>query len=137
MTSRISLVLALCAAAPALAQPAPRPPAPRSPAPRPAAAPAAVPDDLAAFDRDLDTLFAAGGLTADQVHPRAGAARFLDEEAVALTAPDVGRAWITHGRTCCQGRARILCLRGHERNSSLNAGLRACDRNVTAAGHVS
>ncbi|HEX3473895.1 MAG TPA: TolC family protein [Kofleriaceae bacterium] len=71
MTSRISLVLALCAAAPALAQPAPRPPAPRPPAPRPAAAPAAAPDDLAAFDRDLDTLFAAGGLTAEQAASRA------------------------------------------------------------------
>ena len=73
MTSRISLVLALCAAAPALAQPAPRPPAPRPPAPRPAA-PATVPDDLAAFDRDLDTLFAAGGLTADQAAARAATA---------------------------------------------------------------
>jgi outer membrane protein TolC len=74
MTSRISLVLALCAAAPALAQPAPRQPAPRPQPPRPAAAPAAVPDDLAAFDHDLDTLFAAGGLTADQAASRAGTA---------------------------------------------------------------
>jgi outer membrane protein TolC len=69
MISRISLVLWLCAAAPAFAQPVPRP-APRPPAP----GPAAVPDDLAAFDRDLDTLFAAGGLTAEQAASRAGTA---------------------------------------------------------------
>ncbi len=77
MTSRITLVLGLCAAAPVFAQPAPRPPAPRPPAPRPAAAPAApaaVPDDLAAFDHDLDTLFSGGGLTSDQAASRAGAA---------------------------------------------------------------
>lgn len=77
MTSRISLVLWLCAVTPAFAQPAPRPPAPRPPAPRPAAQPAAraaVPDDLAAFDRDLDTLFAGGGLTADQAAARAATA---------------------------------------------------------------
>ena len=82
MTSRISLVLWLCAVTPAFAQPGPRPPAPRPPAPRPPAprpaaapvAPAAVPDDLAAFDRDLDTLFAGGGLTADQAASRAQAA---------------------------------------------------------------
>src|SRR5215475_379866 len=75
MTSRISLVLWLCAATPALAQPAPRQPAPRQPAPRPtAAAPSAIPDDLAAFDHDLDTLFAAGGLTAEQAASRAGTA---------------------------------------------------------------
>jgi outer membrane protein TolC len=75
MTSRITLVLGLCAAAPAFGQPA-RPPAPRPPAPK-AAAPApkaAVPDDLAAFDRDLDTLFSGGGLTADQAAARAATA---------------------------------------------------------------
>jgi outer membrane protein len=77
-TSQISLVLWLCAAAPVLAQPAPRPPAPRPPAPRPTDAPspppAAVPAELAAFDRDLDTLFSAGGLTADQAASRAATA---------------------------------------------------------------
>jgi outer membrane protein TolC len=78
MTSRIMLVLGLglCAAAPALAQPA-RPPAPRPAAPRAAApspARAAVPDDLAAFDHDLDTLFSSGGLTADQAAARAATA---------------------------------------------------------------
>ncbi len=77
MTSRMTLVLGLCAAAPAFAQPASRPTAPRPTAPRPAAAPAAagaVPDDLAAFDHDLDTLFAGGGLTADQAAARAATA---------------------------------------------------------------
>jgi outer membrane protein TolC len=79
MTSRTSLVLWLCAATPAFAQPVPRPPAPRPPAPRPtaaapSAAPAAVPDELAAFDRDLDALFTGGGLTADQAASRAGTA---------------------------------------------------------------
>jgi outer membrane protein TolC len=78
MTSRTSLVLWLCAATPAFAQPAPGPPAPRPPAPRPtAAAPSAapaVPDDLAAFDRDLDALFAGGGLTAEQAASRAATA---------------------------------------------------------------
>jgi outer membrane protein len=78
MTSRISLALWLCAVTPAFAQPAPRQPVPRQPAPRPAAAPpaapAAVPDDLAAFDRDLDALFAGGGLTAEQAASRAGGA---------------------------------------------------------------
>jgi outer membrane protein TolC len=76
MTSRISLVLWLCAATPVLAQPAPRQPAPRPATPRPTAAapspaPAAVPDELAAFDRDLDALFAGGGLTAEQAAARA------------------------------------------------------------------
>src|SRR5947209_11016621 len=76
MTSRITLVLGLCAAAPAFAQPArpaaPRPTAPKAAAPSPA--PAAVPDDLAAFDHDLDTLFSGGGLTADQAAARAATA---------------------------------------------------------------
>lgn len=92
-------LLALLAAAPAFAQPAKPAPAPttkpaaptttkpaaptpaappataRRPAP-PAATPAAKPttDDLAEFDRDLDALFAQGGLTADQAASRAGAA---------------------------------------------------------------
>lgn len=66
------LVLCLCAAAaPAFAQPAPRPAA-QPPARPPAAAP--VPDDMAAFDHDLDALFATGGLTADQAAKRAAGA---------------------------------------------------------------
>ena len=80
MTLRISLFL-LCAAVPALAQPAPRPapgpaqrPAPRQPAAAPATVPGPTPDDLAAFDHDLDALFASGGLTADQAAARAGGA---------------------------------------------------------------
>lgn len=89
-------LLALLAAAPALAQPAKPAPTPTTkpaapatkpaaptttPTPPPATArrpapPAAKPaaDDLAEFDRDLDALFAQGGLTADQAASRAGAA---------------------------------------------------------------
>jgi len=85
MTSRISVVLSfgmLLAAAPVLAQPAAKQPAPRQPAPRapqptpaaPAAAPAAAADDLAAFERDVDALFAKGGLTSDQAAARAAGA---------------------------------------------------------------
>jgi outer membrane protein TolC len=90
MTSRISVVLSfgmLLAAAPVLAQPAakqpvakqpaPRQPAPRAPQPAPAApaaAPAAAADDLAAFERDVDALFAKGGLTSDQAAARAAGA---------------------------------------------------------------
>jgi outer membrane protein len=71
MTLRITLALSLVAATPALAQPAPKQPAPKQPAP--AAAPATA-DDMAAFDHDLDALFAAGGLTSDQAAARAGGA---------------------------------------------------------------
>jgi outer membrane protein len=87
MTSRITLAhslraatLALLATSPALAQPAPTRPAPRpagtSPAPAFKAPPAASPvtDDLAAFDKDLDALFAPAGLTSAQAASRAGAA---------------------------------------------------------------
>jgi outer membrane protein TolC len=73
MTLRKSLLLLLCAAAPASAQPANRPPAKQPPAARPATKPAA-PDDLGAFDRELDALFASGGLTADQAASRAAGA---------------------------------------------------------------
>jgi outer membrane protein TolC len=87
MTLRISLALSLLAATPAFAQPAskqpvpaprqpapaPRQPAPASKQPVPAAAPAAA-DDMAAFDHDLDALFATGGLTSDQAAGRAGGA---------------------------------------------------------------
>ena len=73
MTLRITLACSLLAATPVFAQPAPKPPAPKSPA-RPApTAPAAV-DDLAAFDHDLDALFATGGLTSDQAASRASGA---------------------------------------------------------------
>jgi outer membrane protein TolC len=75
MTLRTSLALLLLAAAPVAAQPAKQPaarqPAAKPPAPRPAA-PAA--DDMAAFEKDLDALFAQGGLTADQAASRAAAA---------------------------------------------------------------
>jgi outer membrane protein len=70
------LVLCLCAAAaPGFAQPAPRPAA-KPPAKPPVAAPAAapVPDDMAAFEHDLDALFATGGLTADSAAKRAAGA---------------------------------------------------------------
>ncbi|HUJ59194.1 MAG TPA: TolC family protein, partial [Kofleriaceae bacterium] len=56
MTHRFAFALTLLAAAPALAQPA-------QPVP---------PDDMAAFEKDLDALFTAGGLTADQAAARAG-----------------------------------------------------------------
>ncbi|HEU4728103.1 MAG TPA: TolC family protein [Kofleriaceae bacterium] len=80
MTVRISLVpwrsglsalpvVAALAAAPALAQPARQAP---KPPPKPAAAAPEVPDDMAAFEHDLDTLFGAGGLTSDQAAARAG-----------------------------------------------------------------
>lgn len=90
MTLRISLVLSLLLATPAFAQPASKQPAPKQPAPKqpapataaapgaPAAAPAAGPgvatDDPAGFDRDLDQLFATGGLTSDQAASRAAKA---------------------------------------------------------------
>jgi outer membrane protein TolC len=77
MTLRSTLLFWLCAATPAFAQPATRPPAARPPAARPAAAPAAAPavaDELAAFERELDQLFAAGGLTSDQAASRAAGA---------------------------------------------------------------
>lgn len=80
MTLRLSLVVSLLAAGPAFAQPAPKQPAPKQPAPkqpapRPAAAAApATVDDMAAFEQDLNALFAQGGLTASQAAARAGAA---------------------------------------------------------------
>jgi len=55
MKVRLSLLLTM-AAAPAFAQPA-------KPAPV---------DDMAAFEKDLDALFVAGGLTAEQAAARAG-----------------------------------------------------------------
>jgi len=66
MTLRITLALSLVAATPVLAQPAPKPASKQ---------PAAIPaDDLAAFDHDLDRLFATGGLTSEQAASRAGGA---------------------------------------------------------------
>jgi outer membrane protein TolC len=73
MTLRITLALSLVAAAPVFAQPAPPPPAPKPPAVKPPA-PAGAADDMAAFDHDLDQLFAAGGLTSDQAASRASGA---------------------------------------------------------------
>jgi len=60
MTLRLSLALTLLAVSPALAQPAPAP-----------AQPSAAADDMAAFEKELDALFSAGGLTADQAAQRA------------------------------------------------------------------
>lgn len=60
MTLRTSLAILLFASAPALAQPAK---APAAPAPAPSAT---TPDDMASFDKELDALFTAGGLTSDQ-----------------------------------------------------------------------
>ena len=89
MTLRISLahslpaLLAVLAATPVSAQPAAKQPAPKEPAPKQPApkqpapsAPAALAgaDDIAAFDKDLDALFSAGGLTSDQAASRAGGA---------------------------------------------------------------
>lgn len=66
MTLRLSLALILLAvvpaARPALAQPATAQPVAAEPAPA---------DDMAAFEKELDALFAAGGLTADQAAQRA------------------------------------------------------------------
>jgi outer membrane protein len=70
MNLRMLLALSLVAGT-AAAQPAPRP-APKQPpgsTPRPAVA-----DDMAAFERDLDALFAPGGLTSDQAASRAAGA---------------------------------------------------------------
>jgi len=58
MILRLSLALTLLAVTPALAQPAP-------------AQPPASADDMAAFEKELDALFSAGGLTADQAAQRA------------------------------------------------------------------
>jgi outer membrane protein len=72
MTLRFLLAVALLAAslAPVHAQPA------RQPAPRPAARPTAPPPpaDDKAFERELDALFASGGITADQAASRAAGA---------------------------------------------------------------
>ena len=74
LTLRTTLALSLFAATPALAQPAPKQPAPaKLPAPK-QAAPAAAVDDMASFDKDLDALFAPGGLTAAQAAARAAGA---------------------------------------------------------------
>lgn len=83
MTLRISLVLSLVAATPVFAQPAPKQPAPRQPAPKQPAAPPAAADDMVAFEKDLDALFAKGGLTADQAASRAGAASLAVRRRVA------------------------------------------------------
>ncbi|HEX2688855.1 MAG TPA: TolC family protein, partial [Kofleriaceae bacterium] len=76
MTLRITLALSLLAATPVFAQPAPQPPAPKPPVPSPRVPPTApaAADDMAAFEHDLDLLFATGGLTSDQAASRAGGA---------------------------------------------------------------
>jgi outer membrane protein TolC len=79
----LSLALTVLATAPALAQPATRPPAGQPPAGQPPAGqppanqpPANQPqaDALSAFEKELDTLFTQGGLTAEQAAARAPAA---------------------------------------------------------------
>lgn len=93
MTLRITLALWLGLATPVFAQPAPKSPAPKPPAPalRPAA-PAPTVDDIAEFDRELDKLFATGGLTSDQAAARAATAslavrrRIAEVEAAIATA---------------------------------------------------
>jgi len=67
MKVRLSLAFCLIAVSPALAQPS----GPARPAPTPAPAPASAGEDGNAFEKDLDTLFAPGGLTADQAAARA------------------------------------------------------------------
>jgi outer membrane protein TolC len=73
MKVRFSFVLLAAAAAPAFSQPAPKagPKSGPTPALGPKAAEAA--DDPNAFQRDLDALFVANGLTADQAASRAAA----------------------------------------------------------------
>ena len=61
MKTCLALALCLFAAAPALAQ--------RRPTPAPAPA---TPDDMNAFEKEVDALFTSGGLTADQAAARAG-----------------------------------------------------------------
>ena len=71
MFTRMSLVLVAVAATPAFAQPA-KQPAPKQPAPKQQPAPPAPQaDDMAAFEKEIDALFAGGGLTADQAATRA------------------------------------------------------------------
>jgi outer membrane protein TolC len=52
----------------------------------------AAPDDLAEFDRDLDALFAHGGLTADQAASRAGSASLAVRRRVAELDAEVAQA---------------------------------------------
>jgi outer membrane protein len=107
MTLRFLLAALLAAPAIVHAQPA-RQPAPRPvprPAPRPAA-PVAAPDDMAAFERELDALFASGGLTAEQAASRAAGAsptvrrRAAEIEAAAaqLTAAELARVPVVTAR---------------------------------------
>lgn len=58
MTPRLTLALTLLAVTPALAQPAKQP------------ARVATPDDMAAFEKEVDALFTQGGLTSDQAAAR-------------------------------------------------------------------
>ena len=66
----------------------------------------AAPDDLAAFERDLDTLFATGGLTSDQAAGRAGGASptvrrrvaEIDAAAAQLQAAELARVPVVSGK---------------------------------------
>jgi outer membrane protein len=75
MKSRLALVLFVLATSPALAQPR-TPPAKTPPAKAPAAPPAKTPaqeglQETSAFEKELNALFVAGGMTADQAASRA------------------------------------------------------------------
>ena len=103
MTLRISLALWLGLATPVFAQPAPKQPAPKPSAPAAKLAPvAAAPavDDLAEFDRELDKLFASGGLTSEQAAARAATAslgvrrKIAEVEAAVAQAEAAELAWV-------------------------------------------
>jgi outer membrane protein len=92
MTLRISLALWLGLATPVFAQPAPKPaPKPPAPAVKPVE-PLAGADDMAAFDHDLDKLFAPGGLTADQAATRATGASLAVRRRIAELEAAVAQA---------------------------------------------
>jgi len=98
MTLRISLALWLGLATPVFAQPAPKQPAPKPSAKL--APPAPAVDDMAEFDRELDKLFATGGLTSDQAATRAASAslavrrRIAEVEAAIAQAEAAELTWV-------------------------------------------
>lgn len=94
MKARLSIVLLMAALAPAFAQPASKRPAPNQPTELgPKAAEAA--DDPNAFEKDLDALFTASGLTADQASSRAAAASPTVERKVAEVEAQIAQAEAT------------------------------------------
>ncbi len=94
MKARLSIIL-LAAAAPTFAQPAPKQPAPKQQPTElgPKAAEAA--DDPNAFEKDLDALFTANGLTADQASSRAAAVSPTVERRVAELEAQIASAEAT------------------------------------------